>query len=135
MRSAGPPSSTGNIEQGLAGRKVEPAQKPVLLVCGEPTILSNVLPKGFATDLLIQVRLEIVVVGVVLTLANAQLGFRSSVHPNLHCAGLARTIRERISAWRHRESFRADGLPLRPLILKVTSAETCAYTCALLRKR
>src|SRR6516162_3611155 len=49
----GTTSSAGNIEEVLTWRKVEPGQELVLLVCGEPTILSNVLAKGFAPDLLV----------------------------------------------------------------------------------
>jgi hypothetical protein len=73
--------STGNIEQGFAGKKVKPAEEPVLLVRGEPTILSNIFAKGFATNLFVQLRMEISVVGIVVTAANVQLGFRSLVHP------------------------------------------------------
>ena len=66
--------STRNIEQGLAGKKVKPAEELVLLVRGEPTILSNIFAKGFATDLFVQLRLEISVVGIVVTAANVLLG-------------------------------------------------------------
>src|SRR5882672_9885882 len=76
------PCSTTNIEQCGPRRKLEPLQKPVLLVCGEPAILSNILAKSFVTDLPVQLRLKTSVVGVVVTSGRkrvfAHLGLRQT---------------------------------------------------------
>jgi hypothetical protein len=68
--------STGNIEQLLVREKIEPDQELVLFLSSKPTVLYDVFAKGFATDLLIEFRLEISVVGVVVTLAKTQFRFR-----------------------------------------------------------
>src|ERR1700741_4893520 len=73
--------STSNIEQCLPWRKFEPLQKPVLLARGEPTILSNILAKSFTTDLCVQFRLKIPVVGMVVTGVGQRVGF---AHLDLH---------------------------------------------------
>src|SRR5215469_8108948 len=48
---SGTSCSTSDIEQNLPGSKVKPVEKPVLLVCGQPAILTNVFAKRFTTYL------------------------------------------------------------------------------------
>ncbi len=67
---------TGNIEQDLSRRKVEPAQKPVLLICREPTVLPNILPESLATNLRVELCIKISVVSVVVN--GGLIGFQLS---------------------------------------------------------
>src|SRR5882724_999881 len=72
--------SASNVEQGLARRKIEPAQKLVLFVRCKPAALSNILAESIATNLGIQVGLKIAVVGVVMTTGRRQSGWNRFVH-------------------------------------------------------
>src|SRR6267378_1655715 len=81
-RPAGP---TASVEKCHSARKSEPVQKLVLLVCGQPTVLSDILPESFAADLRIQFNLEISVVGVVLALANQRFYFGTLFHLTSAC--------------------------------------------------
>src|SRR5215467_11778542 len=61
----GASGSTPHIQQDLPRSKIEPLQKLVVLIRCEPTVLSDVFAKGFATNLCVQFRLELSVIGVV----------------------------------------------------------------------
>src|SRR6266536_4864403 len=77
-----------DIEQDLAGSKVKPAHKRVLLARGEPTILANIQAKSLATNLRIEFRLEVSVAGVVVTSRRVDHAFACSVHgkpPRIRC--------------------------------------------------
>src|ERR1700720_1405700 len=95
-------SSTGDIQQALPGRKVEPLQKLVLLVRGEPTVLSNILAKSCMTDLCVYVGLKISLIGVVVTERRQRVGFAHQDRPNREA--LVSAISK---AWRIVRSLRA----------------------------
>src|SRR6267378_5359501 len=80
-----PTGPTASVEKCHSARKSEPVQKLVLLVCGQPTVLSDILPESFAADLLIQFNLEISVVGVVLSLVNQRFYFGTLFHLTSDC--------------------------------------------------
>src|SRR5437016_426682 len=66
---------TSNVEQRLPNRNFQPLQKPVLLLCGVPTILSDILAKGLYADLCIQCLLKMYVVDVVVPRRRGRIGF------------------------------------------------------------
>src|SRR5579864_6030043 len=66
---------TSNVEQRLPNRNFQPLQKPVLLLCGVPTILSDILAKGLYADLCIQCLLKMSVVDVVVPRRRGRIGF------------------------------------------------------------
>jgi hypothetical protein len=59
--------STSDIEQDFPWTKVKPLQESVLLVCGQPAVLTNVLAKSFAADIGVQLRLKMSVIRIVVT--------------------------------------------------------------------
>jgi hypothetical protein len=69
----------GNVEQTLSRREIEPAQKSILFVGCEPAALSNVIAKGIASNLSVQVSLKIAVVNIVMA-TGSWLGWNCFTH-------------------------------------------------------
>jgi hypothetical protein len=57
--------STSDIEQDFLWTKVKPLQEPVLLVRGQPAVLTNVLAKCFTADIRVQLRLKMSIIRMV----------------------------------------------------------------------
>jgi hypothetical protein len=67
--------STSNIEQVLSCPKIEPLQKAVLLVSGQPAVLTYVFAKRLVADLGVQFGLKISIICVVMTSGSGRVGF------------------------------------------------------------
>ena len=73
-----PARTAGNVKNRFPRGKIEPAQKRIQLVSGQPAVLPNILPKSLAANLGVELRLKVPVVGVVMNVGRLNLRFRSA---------------------------------------------------------
>src|SRR3954452_17154379 len=73
-RSVGPPAPQA-ISSNFFPAKIEPLQKAVLLLGGQPAILTYVFPKRLVADLGVKLRFKISIICVVMTCGGWRVGF------------------------------------------------------------
>jgi len=73
-----PARTAGNVKNPLPTGKIEPAKKRIKLASGQPAVLPNVLPKCFAANVGVELRLKASVIDVVMNACLLALRFRST---------------------------------------------------------